>query len=250
MLLLLAYCLLSLLGGGVDITNAGSRSWRRAGQPGPLTRLLSCTPEGLQGYRATDSVNTVLVPSYRYNIAIEDNYGLYNRPGALLHWLQACKVFPAGLRDDLLGICLSRLLFQPAPGPHIIHFVSWADGKAEGAVRAYPGRGYAVSQGADARFAPRRARRVLLHYYPTWLTDCLHFSAFACLTCPAQAFAALARERTLLRQLHKTWRTLDECEGLHAKTCSSSAAKMSLWCQATQQPIVGLNIGWRRAPNL
>ena len=66
-----------------------ARSWRRAGQPGPLTRLLSCAPEALQGYRATDVVPTVVVPSYRYNLALGDEYGPYNRPAALLHWLQA-----------------------------------------------------------------------------------------------------------------------------------------------------------------
>ena len=64
-------------------------SWRRAGQPGPLTRLLSCNPEALQGYRATDAVTTWPVPNYRYNLALGDEYGLYNRPAALLHWVQA-----------------------------------------------------------------------------------------------------------------------------------------------------------------
>ena len=170
MLLLLAHC---LLGGGVVVTIGGSRSWRRAGQPGPLTRLLSCTPEGLQGYRATDAVTTVVVPSYRYNIAIEDNYGLYNRPGALLHWLQACTGFPAGLLAGLPGMCLSRLLLQAAPGPYTTRSVFWAGGTAEGSVRAHPGRGHAVPQGADACFASRQARRVLLQCYPAWLTDCL-----------------------------------------------------------------------------
>ncbi|KAK9837510.1 hypothetical protein WJX81_007648 [Elliptochloris bilobata] len=66
-------------------------SWRRAGQPGPLTRLLSCTTENLQGYRATDAVATVVVPNLRYNIALDDNYGPYNRPGALVTWLQVAQ---------------------------------------------------------------------------------------------------------------------------------------------------------------
>ena len=88
---------LRLLGRSLDVPNAGLRSWRRAGQPGPLTRLLSCAPESLQGYHASDAVRTVVVPSFRYNIAIEDNYGPYNRPGALLHWLQARTVVTARL---------------------------------------------------------------------------------------------------------------------------------------------------------
>lgn len=155
MLLMLAQLLLSLLGEGVNIVYAGSRSWRRAGQPGPLTRLLSCTPEGLQGYRATDAVNTVVVPSYRYNIAIEDNYGLYNRPGALLHWLQACTVLLRGCLTTCLAYASASCHCRFHPALTLPTFFPWAGGKAEGAVCAHPGCGHAVPQGTDACFAPR-----------------------------------------------------------------------------------------------
>jgi len=70
--------------------SCGVCSWRRAGQPGPLTRLLACAPAALEaGYRATDVVATWIAPNLRGNNMLGDDYGHYNRPGALAHWLQA-----------------------------------------------------------------------------------------------------------------------------------------------------------------
>ena len=65
-------------------------SFRRAGQPGPLTRLLSCTKEQLQSYRGLDLMPTHVVPSLTRdpNIAHNDHYSAYNKPGAVLYWLR------------------------------------------------------------------------------------------------------------------------------------------------------------------
>lgn len=38
-------------------------SFRKSGQPGPITRLLSCTDEEMKGYRGMDLAPTFRVPS-------------------------------------------------------------------------------------------------------------------------------------------------------------------------------------------
>ena len=74
-------------------------SFKRAKQPGKLTRLLSCTEEQLQTYRGLDLVTTHVVPSLTIdpNKEHNDHYSAYNKPGAVYFWLQvlpriACKL--------------------------------------------------------------------------------------------------------------------------------------------------------------
>ena len=68
----------------------GARSFKRAGQPGGLTRLLSCTEEQLRTYPNVDLVPTHVVPSLTTdpNPQHNDHYSAYNKPGAVLYWLR------------------------------------------------------------------------------------------------------------------------------------------------------------------
>ena len=68
----------------------GARSFKRAGQPGALTRLLSCTEEQLKTYPNVDLVPTHVVPSLTRdpNPRHNDHYSAYNKPGAVLYWLR------------------------------------------------------------------------------------------------------------------------------------------------------------------
>ena len=65
-------------------------SFKRAKQPGKLTRLLSCTEEQLQTYKGLDLVTTHVVPSLTIdpNKEHNDHYSAYNKPGAVYFWLQ------------------------------------------------------------------------------------------------------------------------------------------------------------------
>ncbi|CAK0787343.1 hypothetical protein CVIRNUC_010562 [Coccomyxa viridis] len=65
-------------------------SFKRAKQPGKLTRLLSCTEEQLLTYRGKDLVTTHVVPSLTLdpNQEHSDHYSAYNKPGAVIFWLQ------------------------------------------------------------------------------------------------------------------------------------------------------------------
>ena len=72
-------------------------SFNRAKQPGKLTRLLSCTEEQLLTYRGKDLVTTHVVPSLTLdpNQEHNDHYSAYNKPGAVMFWLQVSQ----GLSD-------------------------------------------------------------------------------------------------------------------------------------------------------
>ena len=72
-------------------------SFKRAGQPGPLTRLLSCTEEKLKAYKWLDIVPTFVVPDVEYDEEHEDHYTAYNKPFAVAAWLRvsACTVHVA-----------------------------------------------------------------------------------------------------------------------------------------------------------
>ena len=68
-------------------------SFKRAKQPGKLTRLLSCTEEQLLTYRGKDLVTTHVVPSLTLdpNQEHNDHYSAYNKPGAVMYWLQVSQ---------------------------------------------------------------------------------------------------------------------------------------------------------------
>ncbi|KAK9918872.1 hypothetical protein WJX75_007695 [Coccomyxa subellipsoidea] len=65
-------------------------SFRRAGQLGPLTRLLPCTKEELKSHIPTEiqGVKTYVAPSFAKDSEHDDSYPPYNKPGAITHWLR------------------------------------------------------------------------------------------------------------------------------------------------------------------
>lgn len=74
------------------------RSFKRAGQPGPLTRLLSCSEEKLGAYKWLDIVPTFVVPDVEYDEEHEDHYTAYNKPFAVAAWLRvSARTFPAAV---------------------------------------------------------------------------------------------------------------------------------------------------------
>lgn len=63
-------------------------SYRKSGQPGPITRLLSCTEEEKQRYRGFDLAPTMEVPSMSKHPRTGDWYPAINKPAGVVHWLQ------------------------------------------------------------------------------------------------------------------------------------------------------------------
>lgn len=64
-------------------------SWRESGQPGPLTRVMCCTPEEAARYSGAmlSLVPTHVAPSLTKNPHNNDTYAAYNKPGAIIDWL-------------------------------------------------------------------------------------------------------------------------------------------------------------------
>ncbi|XP_022154175.1 peptidyl serine alpha-galactosyltransferase [Momordica charantia] len=62
-------------------------SFRLSGQPGNITRLLSCTSEDLKEYKGHDLAPTHYVPSMNRHPLTGDWYPAINKPAAVLHWL-------------------------------------------------------------------------------------------------------------------------------------------------------------------
>ncbi|PUZ53422.1 hypothetical protein GQ55_5G051500 [Panicum hallii var. hallii] len=62
-------------------------SFRLSGQPGNITRLLSCTDEDLKNYKGHDLAPTHYVPSMSRHPLTGDWYPAINKPAAVLHWL-------------------------------------------------------------------------------------------------------------------------------------------------------------------
>lgn len=60
---------------------------RRAGQAGPVTRLMSCTEAELRTYRGLDLMPTFVAPSFKADPEHNDDYSAYNKPGAIMAWL-------------------------------------------------------------------------------------------------------------------------------------------------------------------
>lgn len=62
-------------------------SFHLSGQPGNITRLLSCTDEDLRKYKGHDLAPTHYVPSMSRHPLTGDWYPAINKPAAVLHWL-------------------------------------------------------------------------------------------------------------------------------------------------------------------
>ncbi|CAI9111518.1 OLC1v1011761C1 [Oldenlandia corymbosa var. corymbosa] len=66
-------------------------SFRKARQPGPITRLLSCTDEQKKSYRGMDLAPTLEVPSMSRHPKTGDWYPAINKPAGIVHWLKHSK---------------------------------------------------------------------------------------------------------------------------------------------------------------
>ncbi|KAL0395745.1 UNVERIFIED_CONTAM: Peptidyl serine alpha-galactosyltransferase [Sesamum calycinum] len=66
-------------------------SYRKALQPGPITRLLFCTDEEKRTYKGMDLAPTLEVPSMSKHPNTGDRYPAINKPAAIVHWLQHSK---------------------------------------------------------------------------------------------------------------------------------------------------------------
>ncbi|XP_047310979.1 peptidyl serine alpha-galactosyltransferase [Impatiens glandulifera] len=67
-------------------------SFHLSGQPGNITRLLSCTDEDLKNYKGHDLAPTHYVPSMSRHPLTGDWYPAINKPAAVLHWLNHVKI--------------------------------------------------------------------------------------------------------------------------------------------------------------
>ncbi|KAL6520181.1 Peptidyl serine alpha-galactosyltransferase [Orobanche minor] len=66
-------------------------SFHQSGQPGDITRLLSCTDEDLKKYKGHDLAPTHYVPSMSRHPLTGDWYPAINKPAAVLHWVNHVK---------------------------------------------------------------------------------------------------------------------------------------------------------------
>ncbi|XP_010496313.1 PREDICTED: uncharacterized protein LOC104773407 [Camelina sativa] len=67
-------------------------SFRQSGQPGNVTRLLSCTDEDLKNYKGHDLAPTHYVPSMSRHPLTGDWYPAINKPAAVVHWLHHTNI--------------------------------------------------------------------------------------------------------------------------------------------------------------
>ncbi|MQL88330.1 hypothetical protein Taro_020886 [Colocasia esculenta] len=67
-------------------------SFHLSGQPGGITRLLSCTDEDLRQYKGHDLAPTHYVPSMSRHPLTGDWYPAINKPAAVLHWLNHVEI--------------------------------------------------------------------------------------------------------------------------------------------------------------
>lgn len=105
-------------------------SHRKAGQPGPLTRIMSCTPEEWDALseESKNVIKTHVAPSYTHHPRTGDVYSAYNKPVAVIDWLARNDV----KEDYVLIIDADMIMRSP--------FIPEIDGAAPGrAVSAFFG---------------------------------------------------------------------------------------------------------------
>ncbi|KAG1673278.1 hypothetical protein FOA52_002558 [Chlamydomonas sp. UWO 241] len=69
-------------------------SWKMSGQPGSLTRVMCCEEKDVANYSKDllEEVETHIAPSMAYHPILKDRYAAYNKPEAVIDWLD--KVTP------------------------------------------------------------------------------------------------------------------------------------------------------------
>ena len=69
-------------------------SHKKIGQPGPLTRILSCKENEWEAMseEAKSIVTTHVAPSYSTHPRTGDTYPAYNKPVAVIDWLAKNKI--------------------------------------------------------------------------------------------------------------------------------------------------------------
>ncbi|KAL4426165.1 hypothetical protein ABPG77_007447 [Micractinium sp. CCAP 211/92] len=69
-------------------------SHKRSGQPGPITRIMCCTPEEYERLPEADRdlVPTHVAPSFTHHPRLGDVYSAYNKPLAIIDWLAKNEV--------------------------------------------------------------------------------------------------------------------------------------------------------------
>eukprot|EP00195_Chlamydomonas_chlamydogama_P017790 CAMPEP_0202892052 /NCGR_PEP_ID=MMETSP1392-20130828/1901_1 /ASSEMBLY_ACC=CAM_ASM_000868 /TAXON_ID=225041 /ORGANISM="Chlamydomonas chlamydogama, Strain SAG 11-48b" /LENGTH=613 /DNA_ID=CAMNT_0049575927 /DNA_START=352 /DNA_END=2193 /DNA_ORIENTATION=- len=98
-------------------------SWKRSGQPGKLTRVMCCTEKEKANYpqELLKEVETHIAPSFTVHPRTHDNYAAYNKPEAVIDWLQ--HVTPE--EDYVLVLDSDMILRRPflvelmQPKPHL-----------------------------------------------------------------------------------------------------------------------------------
>lgn len=86
-------------------------SHRKSGQPGPITRIMCCTPEEYDRLPAADRdlVPTHVAPSYTHHPRNGDTYSAYNKPVAIIDWLAKNDV----KEDYVLVIDADMIMREP-----------------------------------------------------------------------------------------------------------------------------------------
>lgn len=123
-------------------------SHRKAGQPGPLTRIMSCTPEewAALSEESKNVIKTHVAPSYTHHPRTGDVYSAYNKPVAVIDWLARNEV----KEDYVLIIDADMIMRSP--------FLPEVDGAAPGrAVSAF----FGYMKGVNNKLAMKHVPEVL-----------------------------------------------------------------------------------------
>ncbi len=89
-------------------------SHKRSGQPGPITRIMCCTPEEYERLPEADRdlVPTHVAPSFTHHPRLGDVYSAYNKPLAIIDWVGTGQGGASGaacfVEEGLAWVCMPQ----------------------------------------------------------------------------------------------------------------------------------------------
>lgn len=106
-------------------------SFRMSGQPGSVSRVMCCTPEEKAKYDAAlqHEVDTWVAPSFTIHPVTKDHYAAYNKPEAVIDWLE--HVTP---KEDYVLVLDSDMILRK---PFLVEDMHPSPGWAVGARYTY-----------------------------------------------------------------------------------------------------------------